>query len=114
MRLIERVCEENLHKTQLLLRKTRIPRSSPTWDRFNLSKMNLLDEDSLLKLFSSRYGIRFSEASQVNKTEVDQVKTFFEATQILPILSGNRDGALLGINSNWFDISKSNFTMGKT
>ena len=81
-----------------------------------LSKMNLLDEDSLLKLFSSRYGIPIlSEASQVVKTrpEVDQVKTIFEATQILPILSGNRDGALLGINSNWLDFSKIEFHYGE-
>ena len=78
--------------------------------------MNLLDEDSLLKLFSSRYGIQIlSVASQVVKTrpEVDQVKTIFKATQILPILSGNRDGALLGINSNWLDISKIEFHYGK-
>ena len=56
-----------------------------------------------------------SEASQVLKTrpEVDQVKTIFEATQILPILSGNRDGALLGINSNWLDISKFEFHYGE-
>ena len=56
-----------------------------------------------------------SEASQVVKTrpEVDQVKTIFEATQILPILSGNRDGALLGINSNWLDISKFEFHYGE-
>ena len=56
-----------------------------------------------------------SEASQVVKTrpEVDQLKTIFEATQILPILSGNRDGALLGINSNWLDISKFEFHYGE-
>ena len=56
-----------------------------------------------------------SEASQVVKTrpEVDQVKTIFEATQILPILSGNRDGALLGINSNWLDFSKIEFHYGE-
>ena len=66
-----------------------------------LSKMNLLDEDSLLKLFSSRYRTpMLSEASQgeITRSEVEQVKTIFEVTQILPIISGNRDGALLGIN----------------
>ena len=35
------------------------------------------------------------------------------ARQILPILSGNRDGALLGINSNWLDISKFEFHYGE-
>ena len=43
------------------------------------------------------------------RPEVEQVKTIFEATQILPILSGNMDGALHGINSNWLDISKIEF-----
>ncbi len=81
-----------------------------------LSKMNLLNEDSLLKLFSSRYGIpMLSKASQVVKTrsEVEQVKTIFEVTQTLPILSGNKDGALLGINSNWLNISKIEFHFGE-
>ena len=56
-----------------------------------------------------------SGSSQVVKTrsEVEQVKTIFEATQILPILSGNRDGALLGTNSNWLDISKIEFHLGE-
>ena len=46
------------------------------------------------------------------RPEVDQVKTIFEATQILPILSGNRDGALLGINPNWLDIAQIEFHFG--
>ncbi len=116
MRLIERVCEENLLNPQVLASANENSRVKSDMGQIQrLSKMNLLDEDSLLKLFSSRYGIpMLSEASQVVKTrpEVDQVKTIFEATQILPILSGNRDGALLGINSNWLDISKFEFHYG--
>ena len=117
MRLIERVCEENLLNPQVLASANENSRVKSDMGQVQrLSKMNLLDEDSLLKLFSSRYGIpMLSEASQVLKTrpEVDQVKTIFEATQILPILSGNRDGALLGINSNWLDISKIEFHYGE-
>ena len=95
MRLIERVCEENLLNPQVLASANENSRVKSDMGQVQrLSKMNLLDEDSLLKLFSSRYGIpMLSEASQV-------VKTIFEATQILPILSGDRDSALLGINSN--------------
>ena len=104
MRLIERVCEENLLNPQVLASANENSRVKSDMGQIQrLSKMNLLDEDSLLKLFSSRYGIpMLSEVSQGVKTrpEVDQVKTIFEATQILPILSGNRDDALLGINSN--------------
>ena len=40
------------------------------------------------------------------------MKTIFEATQILAILSGNRNGVLLGINSNWIDISQIEFHYG--
>ncbi len=47
------------------------------------------------------------------RSEVEKVKTIFEATQILPIPSGNRDGALLGINSNWLDISQIEFHYGE-
>ena len=117
MRLIERVCEENLLNPQVLASANENSQVKSDMGQVQrLSKMNLLDEDSLLKLFSSRYGIPIlSEASQVVKTrpEVDQVKTIFEATQILPILSGNRDGALLGINSNWLDISQIEFHYGE-
>ena len=117
MRLIERVCEENLLNPQVLASANENSRVKSDMGQVQrLSKMNLLDEDSLLKLFSSRYGIPIlSEASQGVKTrpEVDQVKTIFEATQILPILSGNRDGALLGINSNWLDISQIEFHYGE-
>ena len=108
MKLIERVCKENLLNPQLLASANENSRVKSDMGQVQrLSKMNLLDEDPLLKLFSSRYGIPLlSEVSSVVKTksEVEQVKTIFEATQILPILSGNRDGALLGINSNWLDI----------
>ena len=104
MKLIERVCEENLLNPQLLASAKENSRVKSDMGQLQrLSKMNLLDEDSLLKLFSSRYGIpMLSEASQEVKTrpKFAQVKTIFGATQILPIHSGNRDGALLGINSN--------------
>ena len=117
MRLIERVCEENLLNPQVLASANENSHVKSDMGQVQrLSKMNLLDEDSLLKLLSSRYGIlMLSKASQVVKTrpEVEQVKTIFEATQILPILSGNRDGALLGINSNWLDISKIEFHYGE-
>ena len=116
MRLIERVCEENLLNPQVLASANENSRVKSNMGQVQrLSKMNLLDEDSLLKLFSSRYGIPLlSEASQVIKTRsvVERVKTSFESTQILPILSGNRDGALLGINSNWRDISQIEFHFG--
>ena len=99
MRLIERVCEENLLNPQVRASANENSRVKSDMGQVQrLSKMDLLDVDSLLKLFSSKYGIPIlSEASQVLKTrpEVDQVKTNFEATQILPILSGNRDSGLL-------------------
>ena len=117
MRLIERVCEENSLNPQVLESANGNSRVKSDMGQIQwLSKINLLDEDSLLKLFSSRHGIpMLSEAIQVVKTrpEVDQVKIIFEATQILPILSGNRDGALNGINSNWLDISKIEFHYGE-
>ena len=117
MRLIERVCEENLLNPQVIASANENSQVKSDMGQVQrLSKMNLLDEDSLLKLFSSRYGIpMLSEVSQVVKTksEVEQVKTIFEATQILPILSGNREGAMLCINSNWLDISKIEFHFGE-
>ena len=116
MRLIKRVCEENLLNPQVLASANENSRVKSDMGQVQrLSKIDLLDEDSLLKLFSSRYGITMlSKASQAVKTkpEVEQVKTIFEATQILLILSGNRDGALLGINSNWLDISQIEFHFG--
>ena len=77
MRLIERVCEENLLNPHVLASANENSRVKSDMGQIQrLSKMNLLDEDSLLKLFSSWYGIPIlSEASQVVKTrpEVDQV-----------------------------------------
>ena len=88
MRLIERVCEENLLNPQVLcFSKREFPVKSDMGQVQRLSKMNLLDEDSLLKLFSSRYGIpMLSEASQVVKTrpEVDQVKPFLKPLRSSP------------------------------
>ena len=85
MRLIERVCEENLLNPQVLASGNENSQVKSDMGQVQrLSKMNLLDEDSLLKLFSSRYGIpMLSEASQVVKTrpEVAQVKTIFSLLQ---------------------------------
>jgi len=117
MRQIERVCEENLLNPQVIASANENSQVKSEIGQFQwLSKINLLDEDSLLKLFSSRNGIpMLSEASHVVKTrpEVAKVKTIFVPTQILPIHSGNRDGALLGINSNWLDISQIEFHYGE-
>ena len=118
MRLIERVCEENLLNPQVLAPANENSRVKSDMGQVQrLSKMNLLDEDSLLKLFSSRYGIpMLSEASQVLKTrpEVDQVKTIFEATQILPILQETGMARCLESIQTGSISQKSNFTTGKT
>ena len=119
MRLIERVCEENLLNPEVIAsanENSQVKSDMGQVDR--LSKMNLLDEDSLLKLFSSRYGIpMLSEASQVVKTrpEVDQLKTnflkplrsssFFQETGMARCLESIQTGS---ISQN------SNFTTGKT
>ena len=119
MRLIERVCEENLLKPQVLASANENSRLKSDMGQVQrLSKMNLLDEDSLLKLFSSRYGIpMLSEASQEVKTipEVDQLKTiflkplrsspFFRETGMTRCLKSVQTGSIS---------QKSNFTIGKT
>ena len=71
MRLIERVCEENLLNPQVLASGNENSRVKSDMGQIQrLSKMNLLDEDSLLKLFSSRYGIpMLSEVSQGGKNK---------------------------------------------
>ena len=85
MRLIERVCEENLLNPQVLASANENSQIKSDMGQVQrLSKMNLLDEVSLLKLFSYRYGIPLlSEAAQEIKTryEVEQVKTIFTLLQ---------------------------------
>ena len=118
MRLIERVCEENLLNPQVLASANENSRVKSDMGQIQrLSKMNLLDEDSLLKLFSSRYGIPIlSEASQVVKTrpEVDQVKTIFEATQILLIFQETGMARCFESIQTGSISQNSNFTTGKT
>ena len=69
MRLIERVCEENLLNPQMIASANENSQVKSDMGQVQrLSKMNLLDEDSLLKLFSSRHGIpMLSKTSQVKK-----------------------------------------------
>lgn len=117
MRLIEKVSEENLLNPQVLASANENSQVKSDMGQIQrLSKMNLLDEDSLLKLFSSRYGIpMLSEASQVVKTrpEVDQVKTIFEATQIPFFQETGMARCLESIQTGSIS-HKSNFTTGKT
>ena len=118
MRLNERVCEENLLNPQVIASANENSQVKSDMGQVQrLSKMNLLDEDSLLKLFSSRYGIpMLSEASQVVKTrpEVAQVKTIFEATQIPSyFLETGMASCLESIQTGSIS-QNSNFTTGKT
>ena len=55
MKLIERVCEENLLNSQVLASANENSQVKSDMGQVQrIFKMNLLDEDSLLKLFSSR------------------------------------------------------------
>ena len=118
MRLIERVCEENLLNPQVLASANENSRVKSDMGQVQrLSKMNLLDEDSLLKLFSSRYGIPIlSEASQVVKTrpEVEQVKTILKPLRFSPFFQETGMARWLESIQTGSISQNSNYTTGKT
>jgi len=116
MGLIDKLCEENLLNPQLLSPENEGSRPMSGMEQVQrLSKMNLIDELSLLNLLSNRYRIpMLSEASGVVKARPTEkrIKTIFESIQILPILVGDHKAALLGAHSNWLGMAQIQFQYG--